>query len=165
MNEYSISTFLRRAHFLAQVCEESDSFCALKEYGNGRDYEGRADLGNTHHGDGARYVGRGLIEVTGRSNYRKIGHLLNLPLEENPDLMMRPDIAVRASCLFWQIHHLNIAADADDIVRATRIVNGGLTGLQTRKLYLARAKAALQNQSTKEMLWTGNDSPNYPNLA
>jgi len=65
---YHIDTPLRVAHFLAQVAEESDSFCTTEEYASGKAYEGRGDLGNTHVGDGPRYKGRGLIQLTGRGN-------------------------------------------------------------------------------------------------
>jgi putative chitinase len=106
MNAYSINTFLRRAHFLAQIRKESDGFCTLTEYASGKDYEGRNDLGNIKPGDGVRYRGRGLIQLTGRTNYRHIGKLLNLPLEENPDLAIVPENAVKLSCLFWQTRHI-----------------------------------------------------------
>jgi putative chitinase len=58
MNNYSISTFLRRAHFLAQTCAESDGFCTMTEYASGKEYEGRKDLGDVKAGDGVRYKGR-----------------------------------------------------------------------------------------------------------
>ena len=143
-NDYGITTFLRRAHFLAQVCTESDGFCTLHEYASGQEYEGRVkSLGNTHVGDGKRYKGRGLIQLTGRANYRHFGRALHLPLEEQPDLAADPAIAVRIACEFWKQKHINHFCDHDDIIHVTRRVNGGLNGIKQRTLYLARAKTAL----------------------
>lgn len=87
MTVHSITTPLRQAHFLAQVCEESYGLSDMKEEASGAEYEGRVrSLGNTHKGDGVKYKGRGLIQVTGRANYRHVGNELHLLLVSHPEM-------------------------------------------------------------------------------
>lgn len=141
--EYGINTSLRVAHFLAQAAHESDGFKTMQEYASGAAYEGRKDLGNVKKGDGKRYKGRGIFQLTGRANYRRIGEKLTLPLEAEPQLAADPRNAVLIACQYWQDHGLNKLADADKLVTITRKINGGLNGLENRRQYLSRAKAAL----------------------
>jgi putative chitinase len=143
LSEYDISTDLRVAHFLAQVCHESAGFRTTEEFAKGTAYEGRADLGNTQPGDGPRYKGRGLIQLTGRANYQEYGQALSLDLVGNPTLASDPVISLKIACEYWKRHDLNRFADLDDIKTITRRINGGLNGLEDRKAYLTRAKAAL----------------------
>jgi putative chitinase len=143
LNRHGIDTGLRVAHFLAQTAHESDGFATLEEYADGSAYEGRIDLGNTRPGDGARYKGRGLIQLTGRANYRRIGALLGLDLEADPETAASPAIAVETAAAYWRERGLNTHADRDDPVAVTFAVNGGLNGLRDRRCWLARAKAAL----------------------
>ena len=141
--QFEIDSVLRVAHFLAQTCHESDRFCTTVEYESGEAYEGRRDLGNTHPGDGVRYKGRGLIQLTGRANYQQYGELLQLDLVGDPDLASKPVTSLKIACEFWRQHKLNAYADQDDIEKITRRINGGLNGLAQRRTYLERAKAAL----------------------
>ncbi len=140
---YAISTPLRIAHFMGQVTHECAGFRTTEEFASGAAYEGRADLGNTRPGDGPRYKGRGLIQLTGRANYRRIGAALDLPLEDRPELAADPLISLRIACEYWRSRDINTPADADDLLTVTRRVNGGLNGLEDRRGFLRRAKAAL----------------------
>lgn len=143
LNSYDINTKLRIAHFMAQVTHECAGFRTTEEFATGAAYEGRTDLGNTQKGDGRRYKGRGLIQLTGRANYRSIGKKLNLPLEQHPELAGEPAISLKIACEYWKSRNINAAADRDDLIKATRLVNGGLNGLEDRQKYLQKAKVAL----------------------
>ena len=141
--QYGITSLLRLTHFLAQIATESDGFQTMKEYASGREYENRRDLGNIHPGDGVRYKGRGVIQITGRANYAEYGKLLGVDLINNPELAETPELAVQIACLYWKTHNLNALADDDDIEAITRKVNGGLNGIKDRTTYANRADAIL----------------------
>ncbi|PPQ29695.1 peptidoglycan-binding protein [Rhodopila globiformis] len=141
--KHAIWAGLRAAHFLAHTCHESDGFCTTEEYADGKAYEGRDDLGNTRPGDGVRYKGRGLIQLTGRSNYAAYGKILGLDLVARPEIAAEPKTALLIACEFWTQHKLNALADKDDLIRITRRINGGLNGLADRRERPARAKLAL----------------------
>lgn len=143
LDTYDINTKLRIAHFMGQITHECAGFRATEEFASGSAYEGRADLGNINPGDGRRYKGRGLIQLTGRANYRRIGANLGLPLEEEPELAAQPATSLKIACEYWKYRSINAAADSDDLIRATRLVNGGLNGLEDRREYLRKAKQAL----------------------
>ena len=138
--QYAISTALRRAHFWAQVAHESDGMRTLTEYASGREYQGRADLGNLQPGDGVRYKGRGPFQLTGRINYAREGRILGLDLIDHPELLEEPRNGLESAGLYWQTHNLNIWADADDIDEITLRINGGYNGLASRQAYLTIAK-------------------------
>lgn len=146
--QYEISTPLRLAHFLAQACHESCGFRRLTEIWGPtaaqKAYEGRVDLGNVRVGDGHLYRGRGIFQLTGRANYVRIGAALGLPLEVDPDLACDPQISVRVACHYWMTHGINVAADANDIERVTRAINGGLNGLADRQACFVRARQVLR---------------------
>jgi putative chitinase len=150
LEAYAINTHLRIAHFLAQTCHESDYFSTTVEYASGDAYEGRKDLGNTHPGDGRRYKGRGLIQLTGRANYRKVGEALHVDLEGHPERAAEPVLSLRISCEFWKEHGLNALCDQDDIKGVTKRINGGLNGLKSRTELTERAKAVLQGHRPGE---------------
>jgi putative chitinase len=146
LDSYAINTYLRIAHFMGQVTHECAGFRTTEEFASGAAYEGRADLGNTRPGDGRRYKGRGLLQLTGRANYRRYGGLLDLPLEDHPELAADPVTSLRIACEYWKDRDINEQADADDLVRVTRLVNGGTNGLDDRGGYLRRAKVALRKR-------------------
>lgn len=144
LTEFGITTPLRLAHYLAQIAHESAELRYTQEIASGAAYEGRKDLGNTQRGDGIRYKGRGLIQITGRANYQAYKRYCGFDVVSNPSLLELPLGAVRSSMWFFSVYKaLNKLADKDDIEAITRKINGGLNGLQERKKYLARAKKAL----------------------
>lgn len=144
MQEFGISdTPEREAAFLAQIAHESGEMRYVHEIASGAAYEGRKDLGNTELGDGVRFKGRGLIQVTGRANYQACGLALGLPLLENPELLEDPENACRSAGWFWETRQLNELADKGDFIKITKRINGGTNGLQDRLAYYERAKTAL----------------------
>lgn len=138
--KYGITSYLRICHFLAQAAHETDSFRTLTEYASGKRYEGRKDLGNVHKGDGVRYKGRGIFQLTGRANYRRFGKLVQTPLEEQPELAATPHLSTQIACIYWTDKKLSGYADKDDVKKITKRINGGYNGLQDRKNKLAIAK-------------------------
>lgn len=106
-------------------------------------YGGRADLGNTQAGDGARYIGRGYLQITGRANYRDMGMRIGLDLEAEPHLAAEPAIAVRAACAYWTMRAINVPCDAGRFFEATRRINSAALGYADRVAWLERAQAAI----------------------
>lgn len=136
---YDITTALRVKHFLAQAAHETAGFKTLTEYASGAAYEGRKDLGNTVKGDGIRFKGRGIFQITGRANYAKFGAKCGQDLVNNPELAAAPEVAVLTACEYWNEHGLSKYADADDIKTITKRINGGYNGLADRTLYAERS--------------------------
>jgi putative chitinase len=132
MHNYNICGKLREAAFLATVIHESGSFRYTKEIASGKAYEGRKDLGNIYKGDGVKFRGRGLIQLTGRSNYERASKALGVDFVSNPQLLEQPRYATQVSCWWWADKGLNEIADTGDFRRITRVVNGGYTGLADR---------------------------------
>lgn len=143
MPMYGVDTYLRVCHFLAQAAHESASFRTLEEYASGSAYEGRRDLGNVIKGDGVRYKGRGIFQLTGRANYRDMGVRLKCDLENNPKLAQTAEISVRTALEYWKTRSLNGYADKDNVGMITKLINGGYNGLDDRKKYLVKAKNAI----------------------
>ena len=144
MHEYAIDENpARETHFLAQVAHESGGFNYVRELATGDAYEGRKDLGNTETGDGRRYRGRGLIQITGRANYAACGEAMGLDLVGHPELLEEPVNAARSAAWFWDSRNLNKLADLGDARAITKRINGGTNGLQDRLTYLALAQERL----------------------
>lgn len=145
MKKYNINTPLRMQHFLAQVLHESGGFQFTKERGNDayfNKYEGRASLGNTQVGDGKKFKGRGLIQLTGRANYQRFKEDSGIDVIANPDLVSDdPKLSALVSGYFWNSRNLNALADKDDVKGITKKINGGYNGLAERQSYLAKAKS------------------------
>ena len=143
MVEFGITTPVRQASFLSQVGHESGQLRYVRELASGQAYEGRVDLGNTQRGDGVRFRGRGLLQVTGRTNYIACGKALGLDLLAQPELLEQTINACRSAGWFWQTRGLNALADAGDQERVTRRINGGVNGLAERLALFAVAQRVL----------------------
>ena len=140
---FEINTDLRQQHFLAQCAHESDHFQTTREYDTGGAYEGRKDLGNLQKGDGVRFRGRGLIQLTGRANYTSAATALGDPaILANPETVERFPLAATVSGWFWHRNNLNAIADKDDPRAVCKVVNGGYNGLPDRLAALKNCKAA-----------------------
>jgi putative chitinase len=142
-DDHDITTPLRICHFLAQAAHETDGFRTLEEYGGPAyfiRYEGRRDLGNMQAGDGIRYHGRGIFQLTGRANYRRFGEIIGINLEAEPERAKEPETSLRVAFAYWTERAINAAADADDSERVTKLINGGRNGLAERRRYLEKAK-------------------------
>lgn len=109
--KYEVNTTDRIAAFLAQIGHESAELRYVEEIASGKAYEGRKDLGNTQPGDGVKYKGRGLIQITGRSNYTAISKDLDVDFVSNPKLLQEPEYAVLCAFWYWSKHNLNKLAD------------------------------------------------------
>lgn len=146
MQEFSIDTPKRQAAFLAQLAHESGSFRYTKELASGAAYEGRKDLGNTEPGDGVRYKGRGLIQITGRANYAACSKVLygdKKWLIDHPEELEKVGPACRSAAWFWWSRGLNTIADAGDMRKITRVINGGFNGLEDRLAFYSKAQEVL----------------------
>lgn len=160
---------LRLSHFMAQVLHEVGGLTILVENMNYRaarivevwtkrfptladaepyahhpeklankTYGGR--MGNNQAGDGWKFIGRGLIQLTGRENYERFGTRLGVNLVDNPDLAFSADWALKIAAEEWKQTNCNSLADADDIEKVTKAINGGLIGLSSRREWLEKTK-------------------------
>lgn len=143
MDEFEINTPTRQAAFLAQIGHESGSLRYVRELATGGAYEGRADLGNTEPGDGIKFKGRGLIQITGKANYAACGSALGEDLIGTPELLELPELAARSAGWWWKAHGCNELADSENFQKLTKRINGGLTGLDERMAIWKRAKEQL----------------------
>lgn len=147
MSKYGIVSPLRIAAFIAQVGHESGQLRWVREIWGPTvqqaGYEGRADLGNTVPGDGSKYRGRGLIQITGRVNYTACGEALGLDLINKPELLEMPQHAAMSAAWFWSTRGLNTLADQGEFVKITRRINGGLTGQEDRQALYDQALKVL----------------------
>lgn len=143
MEQYQIMTNLRIAAFLGTVAVESGQLKYVREIWGPTPvqerYEGRSDLGNVQPGDGKRFLGRGLIQITGRSNYQALQTALGIPCVSQPEILEMPQYAVLSACWWWWSHGLNEIADLPDFARVTRVVNGGYNGWEQRSLFYTRS--------------------------
>lgn len=171
--QFGITTKLRMAHFLAQVCHESGEFRHTEENLNysaerllsvfpkyfnakraaqyahkpfaigSRIYANRMGNGDEVTQEGYKYRGRGLIQITGKNNYESYNKVCDYDVLFNPDILAQPEEAVRSAMWFWKSRGLNELADSDNLNAITKRINGGFNGLSQRKLYYLRIKVAL----------------------
>ena len=147
MNRYQIVGRQRVAAFIAQIGHESGQLKYVKEIWGPTPvqtrYEGRADLGNTVLGDGSKFRGRGLIQITGRANYKACGEALDLDLINQPELLEKPQHACMSAAWFWASRGLNTLADSGQFDKITQRINGGQNGAADRQALYARALKVL----------------------
>jgi putative chitinase len=110
-----------------------------------RIYGSRMGNGDESSGDGFRYCGRGLIQLTGKNNYTKFAESIGMAVEEVPQLLETYDGAVKSACWFWSSNNLNQWADAADILTMTKRINGGTIGLEDRIKHYNHAMEVLQH--------------------
>lgn len=164
------STPLRLAHFLAQCCHETGGLTILRESLNyttaeriqavwpsrfptwsaARPYVGEPErlanrvyagrMGNTEPGDGWRFIGRGLLQITGRDAYQRIGEQLGIDLVGQPELACLETHALPVALAVWKWKHCDAPADVDDVRLVTKAINGGQIGLRDREAWLVKAK-------------------------
>jgi putative chitinase len=170
--KYDINTSQRQAAFIGQCAHESGNFKILQENLNysaeglmktwpsrfptkeladqyarnpakiaGKVYNGR--LGNTSEEEAAKYLGRGLIQLTGKENYANCGLAIGVDLLSDPTLLLEPRYAAMSAAWFWNKKGLNALADAQDYDTMTKRINGGLIGLDDRKAKIAKALSVL----------------------
>lgn len=132
MAQYEINTPLRKAMFLANIAHESGSLKYVREIASGSAYEGRKDLGNVMPGDGVKFKGRGLIQITGRANYAKISQSFGVDFLKNPELLESPEWAAKSACWWWYTYGCNKIADTGSFEKVVRRINGGVNGLEDR---------------------------------
>ena len=172
--DYDIDTPQRVAAFLAQTAHESGGYRALKENLNyraetlckvwpryfppdiakqyehkqeaiaNRAYANRMGNGDEASGDGYRYCGRGLIQLTGKSNYTAFAMSIETPLEEIPEFLATFEGAIQSACWFWETNNLNQYADSGDILTMTKRINGGTLGLADRQQHYQHAIHVLE---------------------
>ena len=124
--------------------EGAEAYARQPEYIANRVYANRMGNGDESSGEGWKYRGRGLIQLTGKENYTRCGEALGLDLVERPEQVAEdPHVAVAAAAWFWNQRKLNDHADEDDVTTITKRINGGYHGLEDRTAYLNRAKEVL----------------------
>lgn len=147
--KYGIDTKNELASFLSQVLHESGEFKWMREIwgptATQLRYEGRKDLGNVIKGDGKKFMGRGPIQITGRSNYRWISQEIfgDDRLLDKPDLLTTPEYGIQSACIYWEGRGLDAHDDDLVILRDTKLVSGGTNGLADRQKYFDRAISVL----------------------
>jgi putative chitinase len=145
--KFNINTPKRIASFLAQLAHESGCLKYTLELASGKDYDtGKkaANLGNTPEadGDGQKYKGRGLIQITGLANYKALSKFFGMDFVSTPSLLCTPEWAAMSAGWFWNSKNINYFADLDRFKTVTKKINGGLNGYAERYAYWILARKA-----------------------
>lgn len=150
------------AHWLAQIAHESGQLRFTREIADGAAYENRLSLGNIQPGDGKRFRGRGLIQLTGRDNYTKYGAAAGIDAVGNPELLEQLPHAADVAGWFWRANDIGgrTARSSDRVAAVTKIVNGGENGLADRRKFYDLARAALGQPQAAPTSSTG-EAPGY----
>lgn len=140
LHRFEINTHPRMRHFLSQTAHESGGLQWMKELADGSAYEGRSGLGNTHPGDGPRYKGAGVIQLTGRYNYQRFADYIDDPKVMEGVNYVSTTYPFTSAGFWWHNNNMNALCDSGATVeQVTRRVNGGLNGLADRKAYYQKA--------------------------
>jgi putative chitinase len=124
--------------------ELANAYAGKQEMIANRVYGGRMGNGDEHSGDGYRYCGRGLIQLTGKDNYTRFAESIETPVEDIPEFLATFEGAIQSGCWFWETNNLNQFADSGDILTMTKRINGGTIGLEDRKKHYNHAMHVLQ---------------------
>lgn len=148
IDKETIDSIPCRIAAIATVAVETGNFSPIKERGGPayftKMYGGRADLGNTEPGDGAKFRGRGYIQITGRLNYTNYGREIGVDLVVNPDLALDPAIAAHVLALYFRQRNIPRLAEAGKWESVRRRVNGGLNNWSRFLGYVTALSTALQ---------------------
>ena len=136
---FQINTSVRIRHFISQISHESGGGKWMKELASGDDYEGRKDLGNTQPGDGRKYKGAGFIQLTGRANYSDFSKYMNDPKVMDGVDYVALNYPATSAGYWWYNNRMNALCDRNPLIEeVTKRVNGGLRGIEDRKVYYNR---------------------------
>ena len=140
MTRFAITTVPRIRHFMSQISHESGGLKWLQELATGDDYEGREDLGNTQPGDGRRFKGAGVIQLTGRCNYQAFANFIKDPFIMRGCSYVAETYPFTSAGFWWHNNGMNALCDRGaSVEQVTRRVNGGINGLEERQLYFNKA--------------------------
>ena len=173
LEDYDINTPKRIAYFMAQCHHESGGFVFVSENLNykasglvkvfpkyfdentakayekqpqkiaNRVYANRMGNGDEASGEGFKYAGKGIIQLTGKDNYTRFAQSLEISVEDAAEYMKTFEGAGQSACWFWETNNLNKFADAGDLKTMTRVINGGFKGMEDRELQFARISKLL----------------------
>lgn len=140
LNRFQINTPARMRHFLSQTAHESGGLQYMEEIADGADYENSAELGNTQPGDGPRYKGVGVIQLTGRFNYQAFSDFIDDPKVMNGVDYVSTTYPFTSAGFWWHNNDMNELCDRGASVgEVTKRVNGGYNGLEHREAYYQKA--------------------------